>query len=270
VQLQAAKERFQKQGIKLAAISYDSQAILKEFADRHKIDYPLLADDNSATIRCFHVLNEEAKGLEKGMARPGFFYIDTQEVIRDKFFEPNYLDRFTPNDVIVKLFPELAEQVTDKIEASHLQLSLAQSDRTVVPGSRVSLIADIQLPAGVHVYAPEVKDYKPIALSLHPTPDIFSENLTYPHSKTLYLEAIHEHVPVFEGEFRIVDEIAINRSREFMAALGNGKEITVTGELKYQACDEKLCYLPATEPVSWKLQILPLDRQRASDAIRHK
>jgi len=256
VQLQAAKERFQKQGIKLAAISYDRQAILKEFADRHKIDYPLLADDNSATIRSFHVLNEEAKGFEKGMARPGFFYVDTRGVIREKFFEPNYLDRFTPNDVIVKLFPELAEQVTDKV--------------TVVPGSRVSLIADIQLPAGIHVYAPEVKDYKPIALSLHPTPEIVFENLTYPQSKTLYLEAIHEHVPVFGGEFRIVDEIAINRSREFMAALGNGKEVTVTGELKYQACDEKICYLPATVPVSWKLQVLPLDRQRASDVIQHK
>ena len=270
MQLQAAQQRFQKQGIKLAAISYDSQAILKEFADRHKIDYPLLADDDSATIRSFHVLNDEAKGPEKGMARPGFFYVDTQGVIREKFFETNYLDRFTPNDVIVKLFPELAEQVSDNVEASHLQLSLAQSDRSVVPGSRVSLIADIRLPAGVHVYAPEVKDYKPIALSVHPTPDIVSENLTYPQSETLYLEAIHEHVPVFEGEFRIVEEIGINRSREFIAALGSGKEITVTGELKYQACDEKICYLPATVPVSWKLLVLPLDRQRASDAIQHK
>jgi hypothetical protein len=132
------------------------------------------------------------------------------------------------------------------------------------------LIAEIRLPTGVHVYSPEVKGYKPIVLSIHPTTDVVPLGLTYPHSKILYLEAIHEHVPVFEGEFRIVYEITISRSREFLAALGNGKEVAVTGELKYQACDERVCSLPASSPVSWKLQVLPLDRQRSSDAIQHK
>jgi peroxiredoxin len=271
VELQAARERFEKQGIKLAAISYDSEAILKEFADRHKIDYPLLADPDSATIRKFKVLNREAAGFQKGMAHAGFFYIDAQGIIREKFFESNDLDRFTPNDVIVKLFPELAEQVNDKVvEAPHLQLSLAHSDRVVIPGNRVSLIAEIRLPTGVHVYSPEVKGYKPIVLSIHPTTDVVPVGLTYPRSNILYLEAIHEHVPVFEGEFRIVYEITINRSREFLAALGSGKEVAVTGELKYQACDERVCYPPASLPVSWKLQVLPPDRQRSSEAIQHK
>jgi peroxiredoxin len=36
--LQSAKARFEKQGIKLAAISYDSEAILKYFADQRHID----------------------------------------------------------------------------------------------------------------------------------------------------------------------------------------------------------------------------------------
>jgi peroxiredoxin len=270
VELQAARERFEKRGIKLAAISYDTEAILKEFAGAHKIDYPLLADPDSATIRKFKVLNRGAAGPQSGMARPGFFYVDGQGIIREKFFESNDLDRFTPNDVIVKLFPELAEQVGATVEAPHIRVSLAQSDRTVFPGNRVSLIADIRLPDGVHVYAPEVKGYKPIMLSLHPTADVVPTDLTYPPSKILYLKAIDEHVPVFEGEFRIVDEVTINRSPEFLAALGSGKEIAITGELKYQACGETVCYPPASLPVSWKLDVVPLDRQRSSEAIRHK
>ena len=48
-------------------------------------------------------------------------------------------------------------------------------------------------------------------------------------------EPIHEHVPVFEGKFRIVYKIRINSSRTFIASLGNGKELAVTGELNYQA-----------------------------------
>jgi peroxiredoxin len=73
VELQNARQRFGSQGLKLAAISYDSPAILKDFADRHKIEFPLLADPNSEVIRSFNVLNAEAKGMTKGMAYPGFF-----------------------------------------------------------------------------------------------------------------------------------------------------------------------------------------------------
>ena len=46
------------------------------------------------------------------MAHPGFFFIDTGGVIREKYFEAKYTDRFTPNNVIGKLFPELTEEVS--------------------------------------------------------------------------------------------------------------------------------------------------------------
>jgi hypothetical protein len=145
VQLQYAKQRFEKREIRLAAISYDSQAILNDFSVRHKIDFPLLADPDSKIIGSFNVLNAEATGKNKGMAHPGFFYIDSGGVIREKYFEAKYTDRFTPNNVIGKLFPELTEEESQKIETPHLRLTLEQSDRDVVPGSRVSFIAQIEL-----------------------------------------------------------------------------------------------------------------------------
>ncbi len=194
MQLQNAKLRFEGQGIKLAAISYDSPAILKDFADRHKIEFPLLADPDSSLIRSFNVLNAEANGMTKGMARPGFFYIDSEGVIRDTYFEVKYTDRFTPNNVIGKLFPELAEEVSQNVEAPHLRLTLAQSDRTVAPGSRVTLTAEIELPPGVHVYSPGVTGYKPIQLVLDKSGGIETAPVTYPSSKILYLEAIKEQV----------------------------------------------------------------------------
>jgi hypothetical protein len=55
-------------GLTLAAISYDSPAILEDFAKRHRIDFPLLADRRSETIGGFNVLNTEAKGMTMGMA----------------------------------------------------------------------------------------------------------------------------------------------------------------------------------------------------------
>lgn len=46
----------------MAAVSYDSGAILKDFAERHNIDFPLLADPNSEIIRKLKVLNAKALG----------------------------------------------------------------------------------------------------------------------------------------------------------------------------------------------------------------
>ena len=273
MQLQNAKQRFEKQGIKLAAISYDSPAILKDFAVRHKIEFPLLPDPDSRIIRNFNVLNEEAKGMNKGMAHPGFFYIDAGGVIREKYFEVKYTDRFTPNNVMGKLFPELTREVSQNVEAPRLRLTLAQSDRSVTSGNRVTLSAEIELPPDVHVYAPGVTGYKPIQLVLHPSGGMEIAPAIYPSSKTLYLEAIKEHVPVFEGKFRITQDVTVTFSKVrdgFRSLVSSEKTISIIGDLKYQACDQTICYPPTSVPVKWQLQVLPIDLKRSPEAIRHK
>jgi hypothetical protein len=273
VQLQNTKQRFEEQGLKLAAISYDTPAILKDFAQRHKIEFPLLADPNSEIIRSFHVLNSEAKGMTKGMAYPGFFYVDASGVIREEYFTPKYTDRLTANNVIAKLFPQLSAEVTQNVTAAHLQLTLAQSDRSVIPGGRVSLIAEIELPPDVHVYSPGVQGYKPIQLTLQGPPGVEFQPVVYPNSKILYLEAIQEHVPVFEGKFRVSQDLTITPSRisdGLRAVFSHERTISITGDLKYQACDQTVCYPPASVPVKWQLQILPLDLKRSPKGIQHK
>ena len=209
--------------------------------------------------------------MAKGMAHPGFFYVDARGVIREKFFEVNELDRFTPNNVIGKLFPELTEEVGQGVEAPHLRLTLAQSDRIAAPGNQFSLVAEVELPPGVHVYAPEVQGYKPIQLAIDASPEFTLNPAAYPKSKVLYLEAIGEQVPVFEGRFRITQDVTLTTDQEFVRSLGSsGKTITLGGELRYQACDKAVCFPPTSVPVKWQLKVLPLDRQRSPKGIQHK
>src|SRR5215469_5013858 len=246
---------------------------MKDFTQRHGIQYPLLADPDSQIIRSFQVLNSTATGKEKGMAHPGFFYIDSGGIIREKYFEVKYTDRFTPNNVIAKLFPELTEEVTANIDAPHLRLTLEQSDRDVVPGSRVSLIAVIELPPGVHVYAPGVQGYKPIELTLKDPSRLELAPVKYPKANLLYLEAIHEQVPVFEGKFRIVQDASVSFSptRDGLRAMfSSEKTVSIAGELRYQACDQRVCYPPTSVPVMWRFEVSPLDLKRSPEAIRHK
>jgi len=231
----------------------------------------MLADPDSKIIREYHVLNDEALGRFTGMARPGYFFVDTKGVIREKFFEAKYRERFSGNNVLAKLFPELGEEVSDNVPAPHLQLKVGQSDRSGVPGSVITLTADVQLPPDVHVYAPGTKGYRTMQLQLDPMPGLELRPATYPRSKILYLPAIQERVPVFEGNFRISEDIRVPTSNQFADTLGtDGQTFTIRGKLEYQACDAKICFLPTSVPVQWQLQVLPLDRQRAPDDIQHK
>jgi hypothetical protein len=231
----------------------------------------MLADPDSKTIKAYGVFNAEATGMQKGFARPGYFFIDPSGVIREKFFEARYRERLTGNSIIAKLFPELGQEVTETVEASHLQLALEQSDPVGVPGTRITLVAEVRLPPDVHVYAPGTQGYKTIKLLIDPIPQLEFKPAIYPMSKTLFLPAIKEQVPVFEGTFRISQDVRVNSGSEFWGSLGkDGKLFTITGKLEYQACDKTICYLPTSIPVKWQLQVFPLDRTRAPVEIRHK
>lgn len=262
---------FEKQGLKFAAISYDSQDILKFFSERHKITYPMLGDPDSKIIRAYAVLNEEATGMQKGFARPGYYFIDGNGVIREKFFEAKYRERLTGNSLIAKLFPQLGQEVTDTIQSPHLQLALQQSDKIGFPGTHITLGASVRLPADMHVYAPGAQGYRPVKLVIDATPEIELKETVYPTSQTLYLPAIKERVPVFEGTFRINQDVKISSSAGFWGSIGkDGLPLTITGKLEYQACDKTLCYPPTSVPVKWQVQVFPLDRTRAPLEIRHK
>ena len=270
VQLQSAKERFEQQGIGLAAISYDSEAILRDFAQRKHIDFPLLADPNSQIMRNFGVLNSEAKGMTAGMALPGFVYIDRQGTIRETYFEKEYSDRVTAKNLISKLFPELIENESKPTTSSHLIFTAAQSDRVVVPGSKINLSVHITLPPDVHVYAPGVNGYKVIELNVADSSDYQASVTNYPKPQILFLDAIKERVPVFENEFKLARDLTVSADRAALKNLGRGKFLTVHGELKYQACDKTTCYLPAVAPVVWELEVIPLDGERSPDGIQHR
>jgi hypothetical protein len=231
----------------------------------------MLADPDSKTIQSYGVLNQEATGMQKGFARPGYFFIDPSGIIREKFFEAKYRERLTGNSIISKLFPELGQEVTETVEAPHLQLALEQSDSTGVPGTRVTLVAEVRLPPDAHVYAPGTQGYKPIQLVIEPVAQLEFKPTVYPPSKILYLPAIKEKVPVFDGTFRISQDVKVNSGSEFWGSLGkDGRLFTISGKLEYQACNKTICYPPTSVPVKWELHVFPLDRTRAPANIRHK
>ena len=86
----------------------------------------------------------------------------------------------------------------------------------------------------------------------------------------LFLPVINESVPVYEGNFRLLQDVVVSADRTFIGSVTEAKTITLKGTLFYQACDTIKCYLPQKSTVSWDVRVIPLDEERSPDAIRHK
>ena len=73
---------FQEAGVQLAAISVDSKATLRVFAEREGYDFELLADfwPHGEVARSYGVFNEQ-----HGTAERGTFLIDTEGMVRVSF-----------------------------------------------------------------------------------------------------------------------------------------------------------------------------------------
>ncbi len=103
VQLQDHLKEIEATGGQVAAISYDSIAILKRFAAKSGISYPLLSDTGRKTIDAYHIRDQEAPERWSGIPHPGTFIIDTNGVIRAKLFLEGYKERHTPEALIQAL-----------------------------------------------------------------------------------------------------------------------------------------------------------------------
>ncbi|HVJ09524.1 MAG TPA: peroxiredoxin family protein [Acidisarcina sp.] len=274
VQLRQAKQEFEAKGIQVASITYDSQAILKTFADRKGITYPMLSDPQSTIIRAFGILNPDGKGFATGIPYPGIYYITPDGVIRKRFFEAQYSDRFTPNNAYTVLFGGNAPTVQPAMirHGSHVTLQITQSDAVVGPGSRIKLQVRISPAPKVHVYAPGAAKlgYKVVNLALDPSPGFHEMPATYPPGTILEFPQLRESVPVYSKPAVIGQDVVVAATKEFIRSIGQGKELEISGTLSYQACDDHQCFNPVREPVKWMVKVEPLDTARAPEAIRHR
>lgn len=144
-----------------------------------------------------------------------------------------------------------AEAARPVVVGKQLTATLSASRSTVAPGQRIALTLDIDLLPEMHVYAPGVEGYIPIEWKIQ-DPDAFHPGAAvFPHPEKLYLRAIDETVPAYRGHFRLVRDITIPEESELKSAVDGPGHFTVDGSLRYQACDNRVCYIPQTLRLQW-------------------
>lgn len=265
MELQSRYADLQGRGIGLAAIIYESTDILKGFADARGIEFPLLSDPGSETIKRYDLLNREMDPTSPvyGIPYPGTFILDINGRVQERFFEQAYQERFTVSSIAVRLGDPIdgTDRGAVRVETDHLEVLAWATDGTVAPGNRFALVVDVTPKTDMHVYAPGDHTYQVIRLRMDAPEFLRSHEVVYPPSQTYHFEPLDETVPVYEEPFRLVQDVTIPMSREIAAlAAEPGATVTLEGTLEYQACDHEVCYLPTEVPLSWELTWRPLVR----------
>ena len=116
--------------------------------------------------------------------------------------------------------------------------------------ARAALV--IRLPEGLHTNSNKPRDplLIPIVLSIQAPAGVSVTEIVYPPPQDLQQDGSPQPLAVFEREFTIGAQLAV-------AADVPAGEVVVPASLRYQACDEKVCYPAVTLATKWTVPVVP-------------
>jgi thiol:disulfide interchange protein DsbD len=118
------------------------------------------------------------------------------------------------------------------------------------PGAAVRAALVVKLPERFHVQsnAPRDPAFIPTVLAIDAPAGVRVSEIVFPAATDLKQAGQSQPLAVFEHEFAI--GVQFELAPDLKAA-----SIDVPAQLRYQACDDKLCYPPATADVRWMLDV---------------
>jgi thiol:disulfide interchange protein DsbD len=121
----------------------------------------------------------------------------------------------------------------------------------VKPGESINLALQVVLPEGLHAQSNKPKDESLIAtaLTFEPSPGATPIEVVFPPAQEFKLDT-GDVLMVFEHEFVIGVQVRVSEQQK-------AGPITINGKLRYQPCNNLMCFRPITSPVSWTFNVVP-------------
>jgi hypothetical protein len=192
----------------------------------------------------------------------GWIVLDTKSIIVAK-----YDTSYTLAAILVHQF-RWTPPDTREIEGKQLAATIGASNSSVAPGQRIALTLDVDLQPNMHVYAPGVENYIPIDWKMDDSSTADVHQPAFPRAEKLYLKAIDETVPAYRNHFRLMRDITIPPETKLKPAVDGSGHFQVDGSLRYQACDDRVCYIPQTLRLQWNFEYEALNKDRVPSNVQ--
>lgn len=285
MQLQRDLPALKRAGLGVAAISYDSRAVLRDFASRKGITFPLLSDHDSTVIRAYGVADRKYReGSEifvdsasvpvNGISYSAVFVLSPSRKVLWRFAAETEQLRLTGNAIVERAAGLVTAPSRTRVDGGKIAIETTASDITVGLGTRVILGVELKIPPGLHVYGPKVAgDYRGVAWKMETSQCATLGESAYPAPAQRQFAFEKEKLPIYEGAVRITRELIVPPSIQaknpavfeaFCANCLKGEsKLAVTGTLAFQACDATQCFPPQSVPLKWEFDFVAPDRKRA-------
>jgi thiol:disulfide interchange protein len=152
--------------------------------------------------------------------------------------------------VVVTASPALAQLRRIPAEV----VPLVESDG-VRAGTTVRAALRVTVPEGFHVQSNRPRDplLIPTEVTVEAPAGVQLSELVFPEASEFKQEGLPEPLLVFEREFTI--GVAFRLAADVPVG-----DVNVPARLRYQACDDKMCYAPGTVQTSWALRVVAAGR----------
>jgi len=299
VQLQHDLPVLQRAGLGLAAISYDSAAVLREFASRKGISFPLLADHESKVIRAFGVANRRyAAGTlldinteqitespgdipVYGVAYPSVFVIGPNGALRWRFVSESDELRLTGTAILERSVGAIADESRRLLQNGRVQVAATASNTEAGLGNRLRIGVELKMPPGFHFYGPEVgRGYHGLTWKMDSSSCWYQSDPEYPKPQMRHFAFEEDDLPVYGGAVRVTRELVLkpvlsaaepSLFRLFQTVcLDSSARVKASGVVSFQVCNERQCYPPQSVALEWKFHFVPPDLQRAPPELRRE
>jgi hypothetical protein len=135
----------------------------------------------------------------------------------------------------------LAEAPPPRLETRHLQAQADGPVRVAADGRAVITVLVTPKPK-MHVYAADVEGYVPFTAKMDPLPGVTAGKVTYPPSEIYVFPPTGESSRAYMKPFKVTQALVV--APEVRKAMAEGRSVTASVTLRYQACDDSVCYRP--------------------------
>ena len=148
------------------------------------------------------------------------------------------------------------------VGAAALSAQIKRPQATVTPiverpaaaaGSPVRLALKVSLPESLHTQSNKPLDPTliPTVLTIDAPAGVTVDEIVYPPAIELKQQGLEQPLAVFEHEFVVGAQVTLGPGRARRATS------SLPGRLRYQACNDMMCFPPVTVEFAWSLRVVP-------------
>lgn len=228
-------------------MTYDELDALAAFGDEFEITYPMLSDPDSEIIERFGILNTLVGPDDHpwfGVPFPGSYVIDRDGVVIAKFFENEIGMRANANQLLRAAVGDsiVIEPLPSREAVNEVTVELAYDGTTLMPIVIHDLLITLRVPEGQHLYGEPVPEgMVATTVTIDDEVPVISRAAIFPTTQEHRLAGTGDILHVYEGDVRIRVPI-VYRPSDFYER-DEPDQVTVSGTLRWQSCDDEVCHL---------------------------